>query len=74
METWQFLQQDETGLWCWWHTNSHGEVSRSERCFESRTDCIVDAMKHGYLDVAALPMSPASWLEQISRRQRGNPR
>jgi hypothetical protein len=48
MDTWQFFQND-VGLWCWKHVDPEGVLSENEKCFASRTDCIADAMKHGYL-------------------------
>ena len=48
MDTWQFYQ-NENGLWCWKHTASSGISTESQQCFESRTDCIANAMSHGYL-------------------------
>jgi hypothetical protein len=48
MDTWQFYQ-NEAGLWCWKHTSAAGHSTESEHCFESRTDCIANAMHHGYL-------------------------
>lgn len=48
MDTWQFYQ-NEAGLWCWKHTASGGVSIEGEHCFESRTDCIANAMRHGYL-------------------------
>ena len=48
MDTWQFYQ-NENGAWCWKHVAGDGFVEKSESCFHSRTDCIADAMRHGYL-------------------------
>jgi hypothetical protein len=48
MDTWQFYQ-DDCGMWCWKHVDAAGLATQSERCFASRTDCIADAMRHGYL-------------------------
>ena len=48
MDTWQFYQNDG-GEWCWKHTAATGITTHSERCYESRTDCIADAMRNGYL-------------------------
>jgi hypothetical protein len=59
MDTWQFFQ-NEGGLWCWKHTGPSGASTQSERCFESRTDCIANAMLHGYLARAALHLAPAA--------------
>jgi hypothetical protein len=48
MDRWQFYQNDR-GLWCWKHVTRDGETLEGKHCFDSRTDCIVDAMRHGYL-------------------------
>jgi hypothetical protein len=58
MDTWQFYQNEE-GLWCWKHTASGGAAMQSEHCFESRTDCIANAMRHGYL-ARAVYTAPAA--------------
>jgi hypothetical protein len=53
MESWHFFQNG-AGQWCWRHL-CRGEVLReSERAFASRTDCIADAMHHGYLSRTGL--------------------
>jgi hypothetical protein len=59
MDTWQFFQ-NEAGLWCWKHMASGGTLTQSERCFESRTDCIANAMRHGYLSRASLHPTSAA--------------
>src|SRR5581483_9681796 len=48
MDTWQFYQND-SGEWCWKHVAENGFTVASDVCFKSRTDCIADAMRHGYL-------------------------
>lgn len=48
MDTWQFYQ-NEKGEWCWKHVAATGFTLESDDCFDSRTDCIADAMRHGYL-------------------------
>ena len=48
MDTWQFYQ-NEKGEWCWKHVAATGATLHSETCFSSRTDCIADAMRNGYL-------------------------
>ena len=48
MDTWQFFQ-NEKGEWCWKHVADNGFTVGSDTCFASRTDCIADAMRHGYL-------------------------
>jgi hypothetical protein len=58
MDTWQFYQND-AGLWCWRHTAQTGISEESKQCFESRTDCIANAMNHGYLARSGMTMAPA---------------
>lgn len=48
MDTWQFYQNEEAD-WCWKHVAGTGVRSLGETSFSSRTDCIADAMRHGYL-------------------------
>jgi hypothetical protein len=48
MDNWRFFQ-DASGLWAWQHTASEGVISACSQHFSSRTDCIVDAMRNGYL-------------------------
>lgn len=64
MDTWQFFQ-NESGEWCWKHVADSGHTLESGKCFASRTDCIADAMRHGYLarTPATQPRSAdaASW-------------
>ena len=48
MDNWRFLQ-DPLGLWAWEHTAANGAVKASAKAFSSRTDCIADAMRNGYL-------------------------
>jgi hypothetical protein len=48
MDNWRFFQ-DALGLWLWQHSTSDGVVSPCSQSFRSRTDCIADAMRHGYL-------------------------
>ena len=48
MDTWQFYQNDG-GEWCWKHIAVTRITTHSERCYVSRTDCIADAMRNGYL-------------------------
>ena len=47
-ERWQFIE-DAAGRWLWQHTAPDGSVRESLQRYGSRTDCIVDAMRHGYL-------------------------
>jgi hypothetical protein len=48
METWEFLQR-ESGAWYWRHTSSSGAVRTSAVSFECRSDCVGNAIYHGYL-------------------------
>jgi hypothetical protein len=48
MDNWRFFQ-DALSLWAWQHTAPDGAVRVSAHSFSSRTDCIADAMRHGYL-------------------------
>jgi len=48
MDNWRFVQ-DALGLWAWQHTAANGAVRVCARAYSSRTDCIADAMRHGYL-------------------------
>jgi hypothetical protein len=48
MDNWRF-SQDAFGLWGWQHTTPEGVLNPSSQSFRSRTDCIADAMRHGYL-------------------------
>ena len=60
MDKWRFLQ-NPLGLWAWEHTAANGDVKVSAKAFSSRTDCIADAMRNGYLafDDRAVPVAPA---------------
>jgi hypothetical protein len=46
-QQWEFLQ-DEQARW-YWRCISEGTSTQSDQRFASRTDCIADAMRHGYL-------------------------
>ena len=48
MDTWQFYQNGK-GDWCWKHVAGDGITVEGKKCFTSRTDCIADAMRNGYL-------------------------
>lgn len=48
MDTWEFLQRNN-GAWYWRHTNSAGAVRISAACFQSESDCVGNAIYHGYL-------------------------
>ena len=51
MQQWAFVQ-DDSGGWCWRCFDDDAQTA-SDRTFESRTDCLVDAMRHGYLSTTA---------------------
>ncbi len=53
MDTWEFLQRHD-GAWYWRHTNAAGAVRMSAVCFESESDCVGNAIYHGYLPRAPL--------------------
>ena len=48
-DIWNFYQ-DDARLWCWTHTDEAEVRTVNKKGFISRTDCIADAMKHGYLE------------------------
>ena len=48
MDTWEFLQRNN-GAWYWRHTNASGAVRTSAACFECESNCIGNAIYHGYL-------------------------
>jgi hypothetical protein len=45
---WDF-EHDEQGHWFWRCYHEDGTYTRSGQTFQSRVDCIADAMKHGFL-------------------------
>ena len=47
-QQWEFLQ-DAARHWYWRFLKRDSQKERSARAFTSRTDCIADAMDHGYL-------------------------
>ena len=53
MDTWEFLQQDD-GAWYWRHTNGAGSVRTSAACFEFESDCVGNAIYHGYVPCASV--------------------
>jgi hypothetical protein len=48
-EQWEFLQ-DSSRRWYWRCLKRGAQSARSADAFTSRTDCIADAMEHGYLE------------------------
>jgi hypothetical protein len=48
MDTWRFYQNAKR-QWCWEHVSADGNKKGGKQCFDSRTDCIADAMRNGYL-------------------------
>lgn len=57
MDTWEFLQRHD-GAWYWQHTNAAGAVRVSPACFDSESDCIGNAIYHGYLPRAPISARP----------------
>jgi hypothetical protein len=47
MDNWRFVESS-LGYWLWQHTGAAGTQRVSERYFNTRTDCIADAFKHGF--------------------------
>lgn len=50
MEQWEF-KSEHGGGWVWRRVGGAADCT-SDRKFDSRTDCIADAMRHGYLESA----------------------
>lgn len=48
MDRWEFLQERHGDAWYWRHTNAAGAVRTSTASFESESDCIGNAIYHGY--------------------------
>jgi hypothetical protein len=48
VERWDFLA-DREGQWHWYFERADLTRGESRDSFHSRTDCIADAMRHGYL-------------------------
>jgi hypothetical protein len=48
IDDWDFTP-DVDGKWHWQCHRPNGTHAESRQSFASRTDCIVDAMRHGYL-------------------------
>jgi hypothetical protein len=48
-QQWEFAQ-DASRRWYWRCLHRGSQSARSEQAFTSRTDCIADAMEHGYLE------------------------
>jgi hypothetical protein len=55
-QRWEFLE-DANGEWSWRSSQTDGSQNVSSRTFRSGVDCVVHAMRHGYL--AGTPMSLA---------------
>ena len=47
-QQWEFVQ-DSGRRWFWRQLNRDSQTTCSGQGFASRTDCIADAMSHGYL-------------------------
>jgi hypothetical protein len=56
-QQWEFLQDRSRGGWYWRCLKRGSQSDCSSRVFTSRTDCIADAMEHGYLETTP-------WVEQ----------
>lgn len=67
MDTWQFYQ-NEKSEWCWKHVAATGVHTRGAASFSSRTDCIADAMRHGYLSSTTVPFSRVGEMIPIQYR------
>jgi hypothetical protein len=55
-QQWEFLEDSE-GVWRWRATSTDGTSNVSCRSFRSGVDCVVHAIRHGYL--AGTPMAEA---------------
>ena len=58
-EQWEFVQDGSRG-WYWRCLKRGSQRARSAREFASRTDCIADAMEHGYLEATPWVAQQAS--------------
>jgi hypothetical protein len=47
-EQWQFVR-DARNAWYWRHTRRNGSQHVSSHSFETMTDCVADAVRHGYV-------------------------
>jgi|SRR5438128_834029 hypothetical protein len=47
MDNWRFFQSS-LGYWLWQYTDAERVQRVSDRYFESRTECIADAFRHGF--------------------------
>jgi hypothetical protein len=61
-QQWEFLE-DATGQWRWRSNQADGSQNVSSRTFKSGVDCVVHAMRNGYLAGTAMA-------EALERRQR----
>ena len=62
-QQWEFLE-DATGQWRWRSKQADGSQNVSNRTFRSGVDCVVHAMRNGYL--MGTPMAQA--LERLPGR------
>jgi hypothetical protein len=51
-QQWEFLEDGSHGGWYWRSLKRGSQNARSACLFASRTDCIADAMEHGYLEAS----------------------
>jgi hypothetical protein len=72
MECWQFIQSPAGG-WYWLCSDVLSRKTRtSAATFQTRTECITDAMSYGYQKVAGgLARAPS---KQVPPRHRGKPK
>lgn len=61
MDRWEFLQERQ-GAWYWRHTNAVGAVRASSASFESESDCLGNAIYHGYQPCPAFTCRPVEAL------------
>ena len=48
MEQWQFIQQPDGG-WRWRHVNARNACRQSSKAFACESDCVANAIYHGYV-------------------------
>ncbi len=58
-EQWEFFQGQD-GRWRWRCYKEDGSFTESQHSFQSRVDCIAQAMSHGYLSTAGLTTRTAT--------------
>ena len=65
MDLWNFYQNDAR-LWFWTHTDEAEVRTESKKGFNNRTECIADAMKHGYRQS---PPRPTGWAFSVRHEE-----